>query len=446
MNRLSHTSRELFDNQVFQALGNFAKKRGVELYLVGGSVRDLLLGRQTTDIDFALASDAIAFAKAFAASIRATCIALEENPATARVVVKQSGASEALSISMDFAQFRAASLTEDLRLRDLTINAMAVAFENTGTVTKQACEQNAFHIIDPCDGRNDLAAGLLRFPSEKVVQADPVRLLRIYRFAAQLDFTISESAFALVIKHQSLLSNVAMERCRDELLKIFKVKKAHLYLRQLESVGLLRQVVPSIRELDSAWRSLDTFEKGPIPPALDTYRHEINDYLGEELGTGTDRRSFIKLSFLCGDTPSGIGKRLRLSRKTVLFMANLISGSAELRRIIPELTREQIIGFLRMYVSDWWGVLLYAAASDTVDSAVFKQIADTYYECILPIREQGRLITGSDLIQTFHLKEGKQVGNLLKEIEDRQFSGEIRTREEALAAVALLIQQSDPLL
>ena len=446
MNRASHTFRELFHHPAVHALGNFAKERGVQLYLVGGSVRDLLLERQTTDIDITLASDAIAFAKAFAVSIRATCITLEENPATARVIVKQSDVLGASWLSMDFAQFRAASLTEDLCLRDLTINAMAVAFENAMTVAKRGDQQDAFPVIDPCDGMNDLKARLLRFPSEIVVREDPVRLLRIYRFAAQLNFEIAESAMALVVQHRLLLSNVAMERCRDELLKILKVKKSHLYLKQLETVGLLSQVVPSIGEMDRSWRSLEIFEKTPIPLALDVYWRAFNDYLCEELGTEADRRSFIKLGFLCGADPSRIGKHLRLSRKTVLFMANLISGSIELNRIIPQLTDEQIIRFLRKYVSDWWGVLLYAAASYPIDSAVLKQIAHTYYEHILPIRKQGKLITGSDLIQAFDLKEGKQIGSLLKAIEDRQFAGEIRTREEALAAVAVLIQQSNRLL
>ena len=211
MNPATQTLQEPFGNQTMQALGNFAKVRGVQLYLVGGSVRDLLLRRQTTDIDFALASDAIQFAKAFAASISATCIVLEENPSTARVIVKNLDTSQPPHLSMDFVQFRAASLTEDLRLRDLTINAMAIAFENVETVTNKACEQNSFYVIDPCDGMKDLDTGLLQFPSEQVVRADPVRLLRIYRFAAQLDFKISESAIDLVTKHRSLLSNVASE-------------------------------------------------------------------------------------------------------------------------------------------------------------------------------------------------------------------------------------------
>ena len=443
MNTTPTTLQEVFGNQILQALGNFADVRGVRLYLVGGSVRDLLLKRQTTDIDFALASDAIQFAKAFAASIGATCIALEENPSTARVIVKQHNASDPPCLSMDFVQFRAASLTEDLRLRDLTINAMAIAFENVETVTNNVCEQNSFYVIDPCDGMKDLETGLLQFPSEQVVRADPVRLLRIYRFAAQLDFKISERAIDFVTKHRSLLSNVASERCRDELMKIFNVKKARRYLQQMETVGLLRQVLPPTSTTYRPWHSLEAFEENPIPIGLHVHRSEINDYLREKLGAEINRGSLIKLSLLLGDNLRGIGAHLRLSRKATQFMKRLLNGSSAFKNENRQLTRKQIIRFLRTYASDWWGVLLYAAALHPIDRTLLEQIANTYYEHILPINKQGRLITGDDLIKNFNLKAGKQIGRLLKEIEERQFDGEIRTREEALDAVAALIQESN---
>ena len=441
MNITEQTLQELFDNPIMQALKTFAKDQGVQLYLVGGSVRDLFLGRQTTDIDFTLASDAIQFAKAFAANIGAIVIALEENPPTARVIVKPDSTSQTPQLSMDFAQFRAASLTDDLRLRDLTINAMAIAFENVGTFTNKARKQVLCRVIDPCGGMKDLKGGLLRFPNRQVVIADPVRLLRIYRFAAQLDFEISQNAIDLVTAYRSMLSDVAGERCRDELMKILYIKKAHPYLQQMEAAGLLTQVVPIIKEPHRAWSSLETFEEGPIPTVLHAYRKEINRYLQEELSVEINRCSLIKLSLLLGDNLGSIGERLRFSRKAVKFIECLISGSKKLKNTIPQLTQKQINRFLRTYTSDWWGILLYSAASSPIDSAILKQIADTYYEHILPICKQGRLITGNDLIQEFHLKEGEQIGDLLKEIEDRQFDGEIRTREEAFAAVAALLQK-----
>ncbi len=441
MNTTTQPFQEFFDNPILRALTTFARERGVQLYLVGGSVRDLLLGRQTTDIDFTLASNAIRFAKAFAATTRATAIALEENPPTARVIVKSDSTSQPPQLSMDFAQFRATSLTDDLRLRDLTINAMAIALENVGTFTRMTRQQILCRVIDPCGGMKDLKTGMLRFPSERVVIADPVRLLRIYRFAAQLDFELSQEAIDLVTTYRSMLSDVAGERCRDELMKIFHLKKAHPYLQQMEASGLLTQVVPSCRETPRTLTALKSFEENPIPPFLQTYREEIEHYLREEVSVETDRRSLIKLSLLFGDNVADIGKRLRFSRKAGQFMECLISGSQTLKNMIPQLTQKQINHFLRNHASDWWGILLYAAAMYPMDSAVLKQIADTYYEYILPIRKQGRLITGDDLIQEFHLKEGTQIGALLKEIEDRQFDGEIRTRAEALAAVAVLIQK-----
>jgi tRNA nucleotidyltransferase/poly(A) polymerase len=224
-------------------------------------------------------------------------------------------------------------------------------------------------------------------------------------------------------------------------MKILYIKKAHPYLQQMEAAGLLTQVVPIIKEPHRAWSSLETFEEGPIPTALHAYRKEINRYLQEELSVEINRGSLIKLSLLLGDNLGSIGERLRFSRKAVKFMECLISGSKKLKNTIPQLTQKQINRFLRTYTSDWWGILLYSAASSPIDSAILKQIADTYYEHILPICKQGRLITGNDLIQEFHLKEGEQIGDLLKEIEDRQFDGEIRTREEAFAAVAALLQK-----
>ncbi len=438
------THRDVFHHAAMQVLDTFAKARGVRLYLVGGSVRDLFLERQITDFDFALAADAILFAKAFAANIKATCITLEEDPPTARVIVKEDDSSYNSQLTMDFAQFRAKSLTDDLRLRDLTINAMAVAFEDVEFATDSVHRLGLHRVIDPCGGMKDLKAGRLQFPSERVILADPIRLLRIYRFAAQLEFEISEQAVAFIRKHRALLPNVAVERCRDELMKVLDVKKAHPYLQQIDASGLLTHVLPNSRQVSMPWRLLEKFEEIPIPIPLRAYSEEIDSYLQEELGDGVSRRALIKLALLLGDNLGDIGKQLRLSRKATQFIRGVISKYVQfLKDVDTQLTRKQIIYFFRAAASHWWGVLLYAAAAHPLDSVVLNQIADTYDEHILPIQKQGRLITGDDLIQVFNLKEGKQIGSLLEQIEERQFNGEIRRREEAFAAVAALVRQSE---
>ena len=102
------------------------------LYLVGGSVRALLLNQSLTDLDFAIADDAIVFAKAFADKIGEAFVKLEEQPPTARIVIRET------RFILDFAGFRAETLEADLRMRDLTINAMAL--DLSSLLTKAAGE------------------------------------------------------------------------------------------------------------------------------------------------------------------------------------------------------------------------------------------------------------------------------------------------------------------
>ena len=463
-------------------LQKFAKKRGVELYLVGGSVRDLLLNRPTADLDFALAADAIQFAKAFAAHIGGTFVGLDEQPPTARVVLKRQ------NISMDFAQFRAKSLSEDLGLRDLTINAIAVPLEAIlrdarsqttpspvknvarGPVPREPANTNQnvargpvprepSVLIDPCGGIADLTARQLRFPSEQVIYDDALRLIRIYRFAAQLNFEISHDSLACIQKHHTLLPRVSPERIRDELMKILKVEKASPYLQEMWKVGLLTQIIPIASEDQlgptPAARgpvprqpTPTPAARGPVPRqpwnALDTFEsstHAYPDcdaYLKTELGWEVNRRSLIKLCLLLQGELGDAAKQLKLSRKATQFLKCIAAEHCLLAT--EQLSHREIIRFLRRTASDWLGALLFAAALHGISDARITQIVNTYYQHFLPIQKQGRLITGKDLIQRFNLKTGREIGRLLKEIEERQFDGDIRTREEAFAAVERLIR------
>lgn len=430
MHNITRKTQELRDNPLMQTLYAFAHAKGIQLYLVGGSVRDLLLNRPTTDWDFTLESNTLEFAKMFADSIRAPFIPLEEEPPTARVIVKTPQSTQT-ELSIDFTQFRATTLTDDLCLRDLTINAMAIALESV-------MESDSSEIIDPCNGRNDLAIRQLQFPSEQVILNDPLRLMRIYRFAAQLDFTISEKSIAFVQKHKHLLPQISKERLRDEFLKTLNVEKATPYLQQIFEIGLLAQVFPNIKQTPTLWHSLENFEDNPIPEMLIPYKDEINTYLSEELGFYVNRRSLIKLCLLLQGNIEDIGELLRLSKKAWRFMKCIVMGHQQLSD--KELTKKQIIDFLRSSKSDWWSGLLYSAAADPIPAEVLRKIVNIYYEHFLPILKQGRLITGGDLIHKFQVKEGEKIGMLLKQIEEQQFYGEIRTREEAFAAVEALIR------
>ena len=441
--------------QLIRQLHAFAEKRGVQLYLVGGSVRDLLLNQSITDFDFAFADDAIAFAKAFADKIGAAFVKLDEQPPTARIVIRET------RFTLDFVGFRAETLEADLRLRDLTINAMAL--DLSSLLTKPEV-----NLIDPCGGFSDLEGRTLCFPSEEVVIDDPLRLLRVYRFSAQLGFEISEATIDLIRRHRNRLPQVSTERIRDELIKILNVKNATVYLRRMDETRLLSQIMPEIEKvrglyqdaLDRSLRALEMFEAKPMPDRLQPYQPQIEAYLHEQLTHDLPRRQILKLALLLrqGGTATAVqtANRLRLGRKAAQLMHSLVENHLHLMDSMDgngQIARRSMIRFLRDAEDDWLGVLLISYANirafgknirrtdaPPIVEAALKQIADFYYNEIGPIMKRGRLITGDDILRTFGVTPGVKIGRILQHIEDLQLEGEIRTPEEALKAAQIFLQ------
>ncbi|MBI1928054.1 HD domain-containing protein [Candidatus Poribacteria bacterium] len=466
-------------------LNAFAKARGVALYLVGGSVRDLLLNRAITDLDFALAGDAISFAKAFADQVGGAFIPLEEQPPTARIVLRET------RLVLDFVQFRSETLAADLHRRDLTINAIALDFSSLLT-------QPTVKLIDPCNGLRDLEADVLRFLSEQVVLDDPLRLLRAYRLAAQLGFDMPESTLNLIRQHAARLPQISPERVRDELTKLLDVKNATAYLRRMDETRLLSQIIPEVEGMRGlqqndyhhldVWEhtllALEMFEAKPMPDTLQPYATEIQAYLREPLLYDKRRGAIIKLALLLHDvakpvtktiSPRGnarfighekvgaemaveITNRLRFGGKVAKLMGCLVRNHLYMMHFVNswQPTRRAITRFLRNTGEDWLGVLLLSYADvrasrgklrqpddERKTEDVMKQVADRYYQEIRPMMTRGRLITGHDIMQAFDLKPGVKIGRILKHIEDLQFEGKIHTPEEALAAARNFLEKQE---
>ena len=433
MRDVTENIQELINSPILQLVYAFAKRQAAELYLVGGCVRDLYLKRPISDFDFTMESDAIKFAKLLAKRINAPCIPLEENPPTARVIIRPSR-NIPTEMCLDFAQFRATTLEKDLRLRDLTINAMAIPL-------KSLMETHQPEIIDPCNGKQDLAKRKLHFPSKRVINDDPLRLMRIYRFGAQLGVQLPHKSAMLVYENRKLLKTVSKERIRDELFKMLNMRMSYLWLHWMFEIGLLSQAVPYLNRTKKHWYALSYLENNTTTVSLYKYKPEIETYLNKELGLNASRRSLLKICLIIKGNPAKVGERLCLSKKAVQFMKSLFNEYPQLYN--EKLTNKQRIDFLRDTGTDWRGVLLYNALLDDLPELVPTQITAAYYHRIVPILKQGRLITGADLIHRFDLKEGKVLGKLLKQVEEQQLYGEIRTRKEAFAAVEKLIHEEE---
>lgn len=210
-----------------------------EIYLVGGAVRDMLRNRLSRDLDFALPSNGISTARKVANTLRADFMVLDEERDTGRVIFT---ADDGTRTFLDFAVYRGATLEDDLRNRDFTMNAIAFDLQ---TQTMR----------DPLDGASDLRAKLIRACSPTSLADDPVRILRAIRQAAEFEFKIELETRKAMKGAASLLPNVSPERKRDELFKMLDGPKPDAALRALEMLGVFPYLLPELSAMKGVTQS-----------------------------------------------------------------------------------------------------------------------------------------------------------------------------------------------
>ncbi len=205
------------------------------LHLVGGAVRDWLLQRPLHDLDFALPAGAIPFARQVARRLDATFFVLDEARDVARVLLPpQPGRTVQV---LDFAAYRGPDLEADLRLRDFTVNAMALD------------PQQPQNLVDPTGGLRDLKDKVLRLAYPRALHDDPLRVLRAVRLAVSLDFHLHPDTRQALPQAAPLLPRVAAERRCEELFHILEHPRADAALRVLAQVGALAALWPEVDAL-----------------------------------------------------------------------------------------------------------------------------------------------------------------------------------------------------
>ena len=212
-------------------LAALAERFGVQVYLVGGCLRDVVMGRPVHDYDFVLSGAEEELPVEFADRNRGSFFWLDRERRQSRVVI---GRGEN-AVTCDFAPIRGNGIQDDLALRDFTINALAlpVSSESGG-------------LLDPMQGLRDITAGMVRSCGEGSFDDDPLRLLRAVRFAVTLGFSIDAETWQEMLKRPLLLEGVAGERIRDELFLIFVARNVANSLELLRDSGLLPLILPGI--------------------------------------------------------------------------------------------------------------------------------------------------------------------------------------------------------
>lgn len=203
-------------------------------YLVGGCVRDRLLGRAITDLDLAVDGNGLRLARRLANDLQGSYYTLDRERGTGRAILT-SRAGERLVV--DVAQLRGRDLVSDLADRDFTINALAA---DVRTPEK---------VIDNHGGLADLDAGLIRPVSEGSIRSDPVRALRAIRLAASLEFGLAQETELLIRRDGAGMADVSGERIRDEFARLLALPQAQAALCQLDDLQVLTTIVPELEPL-----------------------------------------------------------------------------------------------------------------------------------------------------------------------------------------------------
>ncbi len=402
--RLKEAERRIAD-----ALVAIATQRGEQAYLVGGSVRDLLLGRPQVDLDVAIEGDAIGLAQELA-------------PTEGRVVKHQAFGTASVEIGasrIDLAQTRAetyerpgtlptvypASIDEDLRRRDFTVNAMAL----------RLTPPSAGALLDPCDGCRDLERRALRILHERSFQDDATRMLRGVRYEARLDFRLEEETERLLRRDLLYLDTMSGARLRAELAAIFFEGRTRQMLSRCQELGILPALHPCLTFDGNADAALARAEdQRPAP---------------------WDEVCLCLLTWSCdkGDVESLV-QHLALPRR----YQHALADAVRLRKMLSELEKRdlppsRVVNLLDpLAISPVWALALRDGASAAEKAASYLR-EWRYVKSFL----------GASALRRLGVPAGPELGALLRRLRAARLDGLTHSRDEELELVALEAKTED---
>ena len=456
-----------------------------EMHVVGGTVRDALRGRAVHDIDLAAPRDTLRWARRLADALGGAFYPLDAARGTGRVLLDQHG--ERLVI--DLAAYRGATLEDDLRARDFTINALAVPLHAPD------------RLIDPTGGLQDLKDKVLRACSPRAFTDDPLRVLRGVRLAAELNFRIVPATRDWMRQAIPLLEDVSPERLRDEVFRMVETPHPAAPFKALDALGALPYVLPEAARLHGAalppphtadaWthtmRTVDAlagllaalhplydqeraadFALGFAMVRIGRYREHLAEHFAAGVHTERPLRALLFLAafFVYGEIPppdtletpaaartaARWGRALRLSAAEIRRLETIVRyhrwPAAMSRDAQPPSPREIHRYFRRTGAAGVEIVLLslaqvMAAYGPRLPHDLWRAHLETaralwsaWWDAHETIVDPPRLINGRDLMAALGMRPGPHLGQLLEALREAQAAGEVATREEAVAWAA----------
>jgi putative nucleotidyltransferase with HDIG domain len=439
---------------------------GREAWLVGGAVRDHLLGRETDDLDIALAGDPREAARAIARATGGAAFQLSGAFGAWRVV------GPGHSWHVDLVTLRDGDIEADLAARDFTINAMAEPLAGGD-------------VLDLHGGRADLAARVVRMVTAEALTEDPLRSLRAVRLITELDLTLDPATGAAVEANAAAIAQVAPERVFGELKRVVTAERARAGLELMDRFGLLAVVLPELTALKGVEQNVfhhadvyeHTLEVLEAVAQLEAADDEIGALLREPLGDELTHGGAMRFAALLHDaakpatrgwTPDGrvtfIGhdsagadlaravlRRLRASQRLSDYVAALTLHHLRLGFLVHEtpLDRRSIWRYLRATAPYSAEVTIFTIADRlatrgrNADEAIAAHVAlarDVLGHALAD-RPAEPLIRGDELARELGIAAGPRLGELLAQLEEDRFAGAIATRDDAVTRARELLDR-----
>jgi len=476
-----------YPQRLITALLRVAEAQALDLFVIGGTVRDWLLGRISGDLDITVAHDAVVCCRALIAELGGGAFV------PLGCAGEEAGRVVWQGLTVDFSSFRqgARSIEADLCLRDYTINAMGVSLASL------LDSSVALRLIDPLHGLHDLEEKTLRACPHAFV-ADPLRMLRGYRLSATLGFRMEEATKTEIAQHLRLIRKVSVERISHELDLIMASDQARAAMGEMAQSGLLWQIIPDLargvgmeqpgfHHLDVFHHSLAAlgFMEEILADPVRFYPEcaaRLKDYialpgmkarlkwaallhdLGKPVTMAVREDKDGRVTFYGHDQAGKelvlkLGRELRWSNENRERIAALIGMHMQpfhlcnVRREQP-LSRKACLNLSKKAGDDLIGLFLLAMSDSLAGqgekkpptmeaelSGLLGEVLTIYEQYIQPALKGPRLLSGQDLISLFSLPPGPLFAKIIAALEVAQVEGEVASEEDARRWVRLYLER-----